>query len=76
MKVNFKLFQIFHKISKLFLVGLYVKVTLFESMKVVKAKKTGSIKIIDGEGEFKETFSILFPQSFMDKVKLKYYVRM
>ena len=51
-------------------VGLYVKVTLFESMKVVKAKKTGSIKIIHNQvdGEFKETFSILFPQLFMDKV--------
>ena len=45
-----------------------MKVTLFESMKVVKAKKTGSIKIIDNQGEFKETFSILFPQAFMDKV--------
>jgi len=48
--------------------GLYVKVTLFESLKVVKAKKTRPITITNLEGEFKECFSILFPIAFIDQV--------
>ena len=50
--------------------ALYVKVTLFESLKVVRAKKTRPISILDQEhGEFKECFSILFPKAYIDQVK-------
>ena len=52
--------------------GLYVKVTLFESLKVVKAKKTRPITITNLEGEFKECFSILFPIAFIDQVLTSY----
>ena len=52
--------------------GLYVKVTLFEDMKVIKAKKTRPIKAFNAEGNFNEHFSILFPESMMEKVTLKY----
>ena len=51
--------------------ALYVKVTLFESLKVVRAKKTRPISILDQEhGEFKECFSILFPKAYIDQVKI------
>ena len=48
--------------------ALYVKVTLFESLKVVRAKKTRPISISVLEGEFKECFSILFPKAYIDQV--------
>ena len=53
--------------------ALYVKVTLFESLKVVRAKKTRPISILDQEhGEFKECFSILFPKAYIDQVKMSF----
>ena len=51
-----------------FKAGLYVKVTLFESSKVIKAKKTHPIQVTENSGNFEETFSILFPESFMNQV--------
>lgn len=35
---------------------------------MIKAKKTKVTQVIKGHGDFNETFSILFPKSFMDKV--------
>jgi hypothetical protein len=51
-----------------FLGGLYVKVTLFESRKVVKAKKTRPLQLTEIETQFSESFSILFPKSHIDQV--------
>ena len=48
------------------------KVTLFESLKVVKAKKTQPLKLTEDQGNFDETFSILFPISYMDQVILEF----
>ena len=53
-------------------VGLYAKVTLFESLRVVKAKKTRPLKLIRDHGNFDETFSILFPMSYMNQVFKKF----
>ena len=51
---------------------LTFKVTLFESLKVVKAKKTQPLKLTEDQGNFDETFSILFPISYMDQVILEF----
>ena len=51
-------------------IGLYAKVTLFESLKVVKAKKTQPLKLVENQGNFDETFSILFPMSYMNQVSI------
>ena len=40
---------------------------------MVKAKKTQPLKLTEDQGNFDETFSILFPISYMDQVKLRYY---